>query len=110
MRPAEATRLALCAIAALSSCTSSHYTVTVRFDPASLAERATRVEVAIVSSCEAQSLGDVPSEALRRVEIVRMMEPEEIGALPAGSYGLYARAIDESCRVIAAGCEAIELT
>lgn len=67
--------------------------------------RALRAEVSVLRSCaEIGTQGDAPVAPYRQVEVVDG-KSFALGAIPAGSWGLYGRAWDESCALFAAGCE-----
>ncbi|MFT5353752.1 MAG: hypothetical protein ACI9KE_000952 [Polyangiales bacterium] len=68
-----------------------------------------QIEVAVVDSCQDVDLDQVPFDPMRRVVIRTGELTEALGELPSGTYGLQARAIDEGCTVIAAGCASIDI-
>ena len=85
------------------------YEVEVHFDPEALADDGAAVEIALVPSCAAQTLGAPASGALTVVTAHRMGGVERLGDVAPGDYGLYARAMSADCEVIAAGCEPVSL-
>ncbi|MEM6958078.1 MAG: RCC1 domain-containing protein, partial [Myxococcota bacterium] len=87
---------------------SGSFDVEVQFDNADSQARAVRVEVAVVNSCTDQLPGLAPIGLLRSTE-VRGGVAEPLGSIEHGRYGLYARAIDASCSVVAAGCTPIRV-
>lgn len=68
-----------------------------------LQTNATQVEVMVVGQCPAILL-EPPANVFRRVVVREGETTEALGDLPSGAYGLYSRAIDDRCHVIAAGC------
>ncbi|MEM7605484.1 MAG: lamin tail domain-containing protein [Myxococcota bacterium] len=99
------TRWSVIGVLFLTGCSGDAYDVEVRFaDPADQAV-AVRTQVAVVTSCDLQELGADPENALLPpVEIADGEPTRSLGDIPSRTLGLYARAIDENCRVIAAGC------
>ena len=93
----------------LGGCAEGAYDLRVVFDPTSLAEDAVRVEVALVASCGGQTPGEAPIDAVAMVALTRMEQPAALGHAEPGRYGLYARAFDAACGVIASGCQDVEL-
>lgn len=85
----------------------SEYGVSVAFDDASLAAQSVRFQVAVVTSCITIEPGERPVAPLQIVEFSVDESARALGALEPGDYGLYARAIDENCGVVAAGCQPI---
>jgi alpha-tubulin suppressor-like RCC1 family protein len=93
---------------ALVGC-GSEYGVSVAFDDATLAAQSVRFQVAVVRSCITIDLGERPVAPLQIVEFAADEAARSLGELAPGDYGLYARAIDENCGVIAAGCQPIRV-
>ncbi len=96
--------LVLVSVCAAASCSNGSYTVVLRFDAPADPSQARRVEVTLVPSCNAQTLGDPPVSALHTLELTPDSRGRGLGAVKPGTYGLYARAFDASCGVVAAGC------
>ena len=66
------------------------------------AVRAARVDLSVLSSCgEIRSLGDDPVSPWR---VIDAEDGSVIGNLPAGRFGLYARAFQDDCALYAAAC------
>ena len=88
----------------LGACQDGEYDVVARVtDP----DRAARVEVSIVAACRpSEEAGQDPEEPIRTVEAAGA-DPEPLGSLPPGRYGLYARAWDMDCALWAIGCAQI---
>ncbi|MFK7999241.1 MAG: RCC1 domain-containing protein [Polyangiales bacterium] len=86
---------------------SDPYEVRIRFSNASLRSAATRVEVALVESCEGLVSGPAVG-VVRQVEF-GIEEPIGIGPVDAGEYGLYVRATSVDCTVIATGCSQVSI-
>ena len=98
---------ALLAIFLLCGCAES-YSVRLRFESAALREVTEQIELLVVDRCP-EDFGEAPAESFRRF-ILRSGEPAEaLGDFPDGSYGLYARAVNDECRVIAGGCTPVLL-
>ncbi|MBW1905325.1 MAG: hypothetical protein JRD92_11210 [Deltaproteobacteria bacterium] len=85
----------------------------VSFDsglPRSARDQAVRVEVYVVESCAAVSMGERPDDAIAQTHVLRDAgDGPIIGNLDPGPYGLYAVAQDAECAVIAAGCSAVTI-
>ncbi len=91
---------------ASSACQDEGYRVVVQ---APNDTRIARAEVSVLDSCADLSiLGEAPRVALARAEISGGRS-EPIGAVPEGVYGLYARAWDQACRLVFAGCREVSL-
>jgi hypothetical protein len=74
-------------------------------------DRAVRVEVYLVDSCEDVTLGTRPVPALASTYVIRNGENGAFGGTPdAGDYGLYAVAQDGDCALVAAGCSPVTIT
>ena len=92
----------------LSACDVPTPSVVVRFaDPAS-ADDAVRVEVSLLASCTGQVLGEPASAAITTVELTPTRS-QPLGTFDRGDYGLYGRAFDASCTIVAAGCDTVTL-
>ncbi len=93
-------------VAAALGCDPGTSAVTVRTDPGSLVDDLERVEVSLVASCDAQDTsGEAPRGAIATVEAVRGDGATmAFGDVDRGPAGLYARAWDARCQVVAAGC------
>ncbi|MEM6954877.1 MAG: hypothetical protein AAF411_02560 [Myxococcota bacterium] len=90
----------------LSVACSQEYDVVVR--NADAFPEASTVEVAIVSSCEAQSVtGRIDGRAVLRFAVAGASSP--LGDVAPGQYGLFARLVDGDCQVVAAGCASVDL-
>jgi alpha-tubulin suppressor-like RCC1 family protein len=91
-----------------TSCTSNEpetLGVEVSFDALPRAMQPIRVEVYMVESCDAVSLGDRPEDPVASTYALRDGgEGPRLGTLDPGQYGLYAIAQDASCVAVAAGC------
>ncbi len=73
-------------------------------------DRAVRVEVYLVDSCEDVTLGMRPVPVVASTYVLRDGEDGAFGDTPeAGEYGLYALAQDEDCAVVAAGCSPVTI-
>jgi len=86
----------------------------VSFDPStprSARDQAMRVEVYLVESCADVTLGARPVPALGAADVLRGDGLGAFGmAFDEGDYGLYGLAQDADCAVVAAGCDAVEIT
>lgn len=100
-------RSAICLLL-LVGCADS-YSVTVRFNDEARRANAERVEVVLVSQCPVELLAP-PVDIFRRIVLRDGEAAESLGDFPSGAYGLYARAVDDTCRVIAAGCTPVLIT
>jgi hypothetical protein len=70
-----------------------------------------RVEVYLVESCADVTLGARPVPALGAADVLRGDGVGAFGmAFDEGDYGLYGLAQDADCAVVAAGCDAVEIT
>jgi alpha-tubulin suppressor-like RCC1 family protein len=100
-----------CLAAACSGPDAEAIGVDVSFDsglPRSARDQAVRVEVYVVESCAAISVGEWPDEAVASTHALRdAPDGPLIGTLEPGPYGLYAVAQDAECAVVAAGCSAV---
>lgn len=87
--------------------------VEVSFDsglPRSARDQAVRVEVYLLESCTAVTMGDRPNVAIASTFVLRDGDGGAIGNdFDPGQYGLYAVAQDAGCAVIAAGCAAVTI-
>ena len=103
-------RLSWALLVVVTACSGGEYSVVVRFDPPSLADETRRVEVSLVRDCASQSdTGEPAVSALSTLELRRDSTRGTLAPVEPGSYGLYARAWSADCRVIAAGCDTVEL-
>ena len=94
----------------LAGCDAGGYRVVVDFEPPSLADDVTRIEVSLVASCDAQPFeGGEPVGELRSIAITRDGASGTIGSVAEGSYGLYARGRSATCAVVAGGCTQYQL-
>ena len=109
------TRIALAVLASVAlgsavGCSDTHYRVSIRFDPASLADDAVSVAVHLAPSCPgAADLGTAPAEAIRSLVVRRGDPPPALGTVDGGRYGLQAIARAGDCTVVAAGCTPVHL-
>lgn len=85
------------------------YDLRVAFDPPALADDASRIDLAVVPSCGAQTLGEDAGGALAMSVLTRDADAMALGALPPGTYGLYGRAVGDDCDIVAAGCIPIQI-
>lgn len=93
----------------IGSCEVTGYEVLVRFEAQALADAAVRVELALVPLCDNQPDGSEPLNAVLDVSL-RATEPATpLGRVAPGSYGLYGRALSSDCRVVASGCEPVQV-
>ncbi|MGE3636676.1 MAG: hypothetical protein AB7P00_42635, partial [Sandaracinaceae bacterium] len=109
MREQSQLGIALTLAVCLAACDGGPVRVSVRPVPDSLAQQLQRVEVSVIDSCDAQTLGEPPVSAEVTVEATRAMPAMELGGATRGPHGLYARGWDEGCEVIAAGCDDVEI-
>jgi hypothetical protein len=107
----------VCAAGVVAGCASSTPdgpSFGVSFDSTlarSARDRAVRVEVHLVDSCEDVTLGLRPVAAVSSTYVLRDGEDGAFGDTPdPGDYGLYALAQDENCAVVAAGCSPVTIT
>ncbi len=102
---------ATAACAFVASCTGGGYTAVVHFNPPTLARQARRVQLSLVHACAAQSVTDgmPPVDVIRTIDLLPNAPGSGLGHVSPGSYGLYARAFDASCHVVAAGCREVPL-
>ncbi|MFK8004360.1 MAG: hypothetical protein AB8H86_32640 [Polyangiales bacterium] len=84
----------------------SEYDVRVRVSAADLGD-IVRTQVAVVPTCSTQELGGAPMSTVRLVEFAPGEAVPALGELMPGDYGLYARAMNAQCQVVAAGCTPI---
>ncbi|MFK7987934.1 MAG: MopE-related protein [Sandaracinaceae bacterium] len=98
----------LCATTMLGGC-GNQYDLNVAFDPPELADDASRIELSVIPRCGDQALGADAVGALASSTLTRDGEAMAVGALPAGSYGLYGRAVGGDCDIVATGCIPIEV-
>jgi parallel beta-helix repeat protein len=76
----------------------------------SVRDRAQRVEVYLVASCDAMQIPERPSDALGSTFSVREgSEGLPIEVPEDGEYALYAIAQDQDCAVVAAGCDVLSI-
>lgn len=87
-----------------SACEPASPDVVVRFVPPLSSSDAVRVEVSLLPTCEGQALGDPPSAPLATPVDITQVRSRPLGVFDQGDYGLYGRAFDASCAVVAAGC------
>lgn len=97
--------LSIAAIA-LGACDDGGYAVVVHV-PGDAA-RAARVEVSLLRTCGGLDLGEPSDDPIVQVQ-VKGDRSAALGAVAPGAYGLHARAWDASCRLYAAGCDAVRL-
>jgi alpha-tubulin suppressor-like RCC1 family protein len=112
MRLRERTASLLClALVLCAACGSGGYDVLVRLDRLDDEQRArvAAIEVAFIPSCGAVEGGEDPPSAMRKLRIDPEGGVEGLGGLTPGSYGLYARARDDNCQVLAAGCTTVQV-
>lgn len=86
---------------------SGEYDVVVSFTSADARADATRLQVAIVDDCSRVNFEGPLVAALRSVEFGANEGAAPIGELAEGEYGLVARAWNDQCELVAAGCEPI---
>jgi alpha-tubulin suppressor-like RCC1 family protein len=100
--------LSVLLLGAAAACDEGGYSVVVSFDPTTLADEVSSVEVAVIASCDEQpSAGGDPTDAIRLVTVTRA-GGEALGHVEPGSYGLYGRGRSRAtCEVVAAGCEQV---
>lgn len=89
-------------------CTDPGYEVVVELEPPELADEAVVIEVALVEDCAAQPRGQPPVAPRAHVSVTRGDSPS-LGQVDSGPAGLYALARAADCRVVASGCEPVEL-
>lgn len=106
-----------CVLVALVACGDAEggvIDVAVDFDaglPRSTVDDAQRVELYVVSGCEQIALGGRPDDEVASTVVLRDgTAGPTLGAIEPGEYGLYARAQDGTCAVVAAGCNDIAIT
>lgn len=88
---------------------SAQYDVRVAFEDSTARARAVQVEVALIEICSVQTPGASPASPVRLVTFPANESSPPLGEVDAGSYGLYARASDAECNVVAAGCTPVVL-
>lgn len=93
---------------ALVACDVPTPSVVVRFEEPVSAADAVRVEVSLLAACDGQVLGDDAASPITTVEVTPTRS-QPLGTFDRGDYGLYGRAFDESCAVVAAGCDRVSL-
>lgn len=99
-------RAAIAMACALTAC-AGDYAVKIRF-PRDV-EDVARVEISVVPSCDdIASPGDPPRTTILQMTTESNERPS-LGHVDSGKYGLYARAWDHDCRLVAAGCSPIEV-
>ena len=98
-----ATTLAML-VAVVSSCGASEYSVDLAFNPQRLRAATVSAEVFVVTSCAAVMVPELPPSSLAQSTIRQGRMTVTLGRIAPGRVGLYARARDENCQVIAAGC------
>lgn len=96
--------LLLCLVAC-----GSEYGVRLSFLDSADRTSSSRIELSLIASCGDQIAGEPPVRPVQRIEFANGPTETAIGAVEPGSYGLYGRAIDSSCQVVAAGCTPVEL-
>jgi hypothetical protein len=102
--------VALLLVTTSAACTDPGYEVVVLFDPPALADDAVAISISVIDECSVQPLGQVPAEpVVREILLRRGDELSALGPLSPGQYGLYALARANDCRVVAAGCEPVDL-
>ena len=106
----------VCAAALVAGCASSTPdgpSFGVSFDSTlarSARDRAVRVEVYLIDSCEEVTLGMRPLSVVASTYVLRDGAAGAFGDTPeAGDYGFYALAQDEDCAVVAAGCSPVTI-
>ena len=103
--------LAACLVVGCSGPGPSGLGVEVSFDPGtprSARDRAVRVGVYLVASCDDVTTGERPEAAVASAYVLREGDPGAIGDdFEPGDYGLYALAQDDNCATVAAGCSAV---
>jgi len=102
-----------CLGAGCSSSSAEMIGVDVSFDsglPRAARDQTARVEVYVVESCDAVSMGERPNDAIASTHALRDAgDGPLIGTLDPGPYGLYAVAQDATCAVVAAACSAVTI-
>jgi hypothetical protein len=93
---------------ALGACDVPTPSVVVRFEAPASPANAVRVEVSLLASCEGQVPGEAAVSPITMVEVTPTRS-QPLGTFDRGSYGLYGRAFDDSCTVVAAGCDVVSL-
>jgi hypothetical protein len=86
---------------------SGEYDVVASFASGAARDGATRVQVAVVNDCSRLAFEGPLAAAIRSVEFGVDEGAAPLGQIPAGTYGLFARAWNDECEVVAAGCETI---
>ena len=82
----------------------------VRFSDADLRDRVEVIELSLVRTCPADPAEPLPSDTVLQQVLLQDEEGAPFETVDAGDYGLHALARDIDCRVIAAGCETVEVT
>ena len=107
MAPAlRTTAFCLLVLAGASGCSQPH-DIRVRFSSAALRDATSRVEVALVESCDDQGPDAATGVILQNS--FQLSEPVALGDVDSGEYGLYVRAISEECTVVATGCTEVSV-
>lgn len=88
---------------------SAQYDIRVAFEDSATRARAAQVEVSLIEICSVQTPGASPASPVHRVAFSIDESSPALGDFDAGSYGLYARASDAECNVVAAGCTPVVL-
>ncbi len=109
--PVSRTRtVALGLLACVALSCGGGYRVVVKFSPTDLASQVRRVEVSLVTTCNTAAIRTgQPVAAIRTIDLTPSASGTGLGAVPPGSYGLYARGFDASCGVVAVGCMPVTL-
>lgn len=94
---------------ALLGC-SDAYQVTVRFEDPARRAQAAQIEVSVIEACGGVDPAGPPSSPFRTVVVRPGETADALGELATGTYGLSARAVNDACTVIAAGCSSITIT
>jgi hypothetical protein len=104
--------LGLCA-GSCAPATGGGYVPVIRFQTRELRGATSSVEVFVVpvGDCAALAQSGLDPVSSARNVAFRINEPAEpLGFLPSGDVGLYARARNGQCRVVAAGCQVFTLS
>ncbi|MEM9864063.1 MAG: LamG domain-containing protein [Myxococcota bacterium] len=95
-------------VLSLGGC-SNEYALQVSASDDSLLNAAVRIQLAVVDDCADQAPASEPVGIVRTIEFAQDEQAPSVGNVPPGSYGLYARAFDAECEVVAAGCTPVLL-
>jgi len=97
-------------VSALSTaaCDPPSPSAVVRFAAPASPDDAERVEVSLLPTCAGQEMGASPVAPLTTVDLTPTRS-RPLGTFDRGDYGLYARAFDAACVIVAAGCEAVNI-